>query len=170
MSGQSGQNPFSSNLMIGLLCANVAPAAIEQFPVIEKAPASDVFVGIIYTMVPKLLATMSTTVWILDLGATRHISGDRIRFPVLTDYEDFCRTTSGEQLAIKGKGNIDLSVGDKVLRLSDVLYVPGLTVNFISTTRLWHNGIGVYFPAAELFFNGTIFAYTDNVRDQFILR
>ena len=154
--------------MIGMVQTNVTAAKLEEFPVIEEAPASDNFLGLIYTTVPKLLATVSTTVWILDSGATRHVSGDRTRFPDLTDYEDSCRTASGEQLAIKGKGNIDLSVGDKVLRLSDALYVPGLTVNLISTTRLWRNGIGVYFPAgrpAELSFNGTIFAYADNVRD-----
>lgn len=91
----------------------------------------------------------------------------------MTDYEDFCCTASGEQLAIKGKGNIDLSIGDTVLRLSDALYVPGLTVNLIHTAKLWRNGIGVYFlpgQPAELSFNGKIFAYADNVRDQFILR
>ena len=171
--GQQGQNPTSSGLMIGMAQTNVTATTLEKFPMIEEVSASDIFVGTIYTTVPKLLATMSTTVWILDSGATRHVSGDRTRFPDLIDYDDFCRTASGEQLAIKGKGNIDLSVGDKVLRLSDALYVPGLTVNLISTTRLWRNGIGVYFPAgrpAELSFNGTIFAYADNVRDQFILR
>lgn len=75
-------------------------------------------------------------------------------------------------MAIKRKGNIDLSVGDIVLRLSDALYVLGLTVNLISTTRLWCNGIGVYFlpgQSAELSFNGTTFAYADNILDQFIL-
>ena len=171
--GQQGQNSSSSNLMIGLVQTNVAAARTEEFPVIEEAPASDIFLGIIYTTVPKLLAAISTTVWILDSGATRHVSGDQTRFPNLTDYEDSCRTASGEQLAIKGKGNIDLSVGDTVLRLSDALYIPGLTVNLISTAKLWRNGIGVYFPPgqpAELSFNGKIFAYADNVRDQFILR
>lgn len=45
-------------------------------------------------------------------------------------------TASGEQLTIKGKGNIDLFVGDIVLKLLDTLYVPGLTVNFISIAKL----------------------------------
>lgn len=96
-----------------------------------------------------------------------------MRFPDLADYEDFCCTASVERLAIKGKRNIDLAVGDMVLRLLDALYVPGLIVNLISTTRLWRNGIGVYFllgQPAELSFNGTIFAHADNIRYQFILR
>lgn len=75
-------------------------------------------------------------------------------------------------MAIKGKRNINLTIGDKVLRLLDALYVLRFIVNFISTTMLWRNDIGVYFPAsqyAELFFNGIIFAYADNMRNQFIL-
>lgn len=55
---------------------NVAAAALEEFPVIEEAPASDIFLGIIYTTVPKLLAAVSTTVLILGSDATRHVSGD----------------------------------------------------------------------------------------------
>lgn len=53
-----------------------------------------------------------------------------------------------------------------------MLYVIGLTVNLISTVRLWRNKIGVYFftsQLAKLFFNRTIFIYTDNIKDQFIL-
>lgn len=48
-----------------------------------------------------------------------------------------------------------------------------LLVNLINTTRLGRNDIHFYFPAgqpAELSFNGIIFTYADNVRNQFILR
>lgn len=159
--------------MIGMVQTNVAPAVSKEFPVIEKAPASNIFLGIIYTTIPNLLAAISTTVWILDSGTTRHVSGHRTRFSDLVNYEDSCCKASGEQLAIKGRGNIDLSVDNTVLRLLDAFYVSGLTVNLISIARLWRNGIGVYFPAgrpAELSFNGATFAYVDNIRDQLILR
>lgn len=82
--------------MIGVIRTNVAIAAIKEYSVIEDAPALDIFLGMIYTTVLKLLATVSTTIWILDLGATRHVFGNRTRFPDLTNYEDFCRTASGE--------------------------------------------------------------------------
>lgn len=62
--------------MIGMVQTNFAAAGTEKFPIIEEAPALDIFLGIIYTTVPKLLAAMSTTVWILDSSATRHVSGD----------------------------------------------------------------------------------------------
>lgn len=41
---------------------NVAATTTREFAVIEEAPAPDIFLRIIYTTVPKLLATMSTTV------------------------------------------------------------------------------------------------------------
>ena len=152
---------------------NIAAAGIEKFPVFEEASALNIFLAIIYTTVPKLLAAMSTMIWILDSGTIRHVSDDWTKFPNLADYDNSCCTASEEQLAIKGKKNIDLSVEDTILRLLNALYIPGLTVNFISIAKLWHNGIGVYFPLgwpAKLSFNGKIFAYIDNVKDQFILR
>lgn len=97
----------------------------------------DNFLGLIYTMVSKLLAIISTTVWILDLGATRHIFGHQTRFPDLTIYKDSCCTASEKQVVIKGKRNIDLSVGDKILRLSDVFYVPGLTGESYQYYKAW---------------------------------
>ena len=67
---------MSSGLMIGMAQKNVTATILEKFPVIEEALVSNVFVKTIYTMVLKLLATMSTTIWILNLSAIKHISGD----------------------------------------------------------------------------------------------
>lgn len=75
----------------------------------------------------------------MDIGATRYISGNETRFPNLTDYDNFYCITNTEQLAIKGKKNIDLFVEDKVLRLLDALYVSSLIKNLINTIRLWYN-------------------------------
>lgn len=91
---------------------------------------------------------MSIVVWILDLDATRHVLDDRTKFPDLTAYENSCCTANEEQLAIKSKKNIDLAVGNTVLRLSDAPYVLSFTVNFISIAKLWRNGIGIYFLAS----------------------
>ena len=101
------------------------------------------------------------------MGVTKDVLGNQTRFPDLINDDNFCHTTSRKQLAIKGQGNIDLFVRDKVLKLSDALYISSLIMNFISITRLWHNGIGVVLAIqpTELFFNRTIFAYADNMRD-----
>ncbi len=59
LGGQQGPNSTSSNLMIEMVQTNIAATTTEEFPVIEEAPASDIFLGIIYTTVLKLLATLS---------------------------------------------------------------------------------------------------------------
>ena len=53
LSGQSGQNPSSSNLMIGMVRTNVAAAATEELPLTGKAPAPDTPLGTTYTTAPK---------------------------------------------------------------------------------------------------------------------
>lgn len=115
---------------------NVPAIAAEKFHVIEEAPASDISLGIIYTTVLKIIAVMSTMLWIFDLGTTRDVSTDWTRFPDLIAYNDFYYTASGEQFAIKDKENINLAVKDTMLRLLDALHVLGLMLNLISTTRL----------------------------------
>lgn len=123
-------------------------------------------------MILKLLAAMLVTVQILDLGATRYVSGDQTRFQNLTDYKNFCCTAIGKQLVIKGKKNINLSVKNIVLKLLDMLYIPGFIMNLISIAKLQHNSIGVYFSpgqTAKLSFDGKIVAYRNNVENQFIL-
>ncbi len=84
--GQQGQNSSSSNLMIGIVQTNIATVETEEFLVIEEALASDIFLGIIYTMVSKLLVAMSITIWILDLSATRYISAKLDRLQVFILY------------------------------------------------------------------------------------
>lgn len=170
---QQGQNFTLSNIMIEIIQTNIAAIIIKQFSIINKVSASDIFLGIIYTTIPKLLTTAFTLVWILDLDAIRHVSNDQTKFLDLSIYNDSFHTTSEEQLEIKYRRNINLAVRNTVLWLSDALYVFGFIVNLISITKLWRNEIGVYFPTgclAELSFNGIIFAYADNIKDQSILR
>lgn len=45
---------------------NVSIARTRKFPMIKEALALDIFFGIIYIIVPKLIATILTTVRILD--------------------------------------------------------------------------------------------------------
>lgn len=87
---------MSFGLVIGIAQTNVTTTTLKKFPMIKEALASNNFLSLIYTTVPKLLAIVSIMVWILDSGRTRHVSGDRTRFPDLKDYENFCRTANGE--------------------------------------------------------------------------
>lgn len=59
---------------------NVATTTIENFSIINKALALNIFLSIIYTTIPKLLIIMCILVWILDLGPTKYISNNQTRF------------------------------------------------------------------------------------------
>ena len=48
--------------MIEIAQRNIIATTLMKFPIIEEVSALDIFVGIIYTIVLKLLATISTTV------------------------------------------------------------------------------------------------------------
>lgn len=163
---------MSSNLTIGIIQTNIAATIAGEFPMIKKAPTSDIFLRIIYITIPIFLAITTTMVQILDASVTRYVSDNRTRFSDLIVSNNFCHTDNREQLAIKGKRNIDLAMRNTVLRLSDILYVSSLMINLINITRLQYKRIGVYFLTgrpAELSFNGITFTYMDNIMDQFML-
>lgn len=87
---------MSSSLIIKIIQLNIIAATLEKFSIIEKTPVSDNFLGLIYTIVLKFLVTMSTTIWILDLGVTRYIFGNQTRFLDLIDYDNFYCTINKE--------------------------------------------------------------------------
>lgn len=60
--GQQSQNSLLSNLIIEMIQINVATAEIKKFPIIQEAPALDIFFIIIYITIFKLLAAMLTIV------------------------------------------------------------------------------------------------------------
>lgn len=72
-----------------MVSTNVAAITLEEFLMIEKGLASDIFFNIIYIMIAKLLAAVSTMVWILDSGTTRHVFDDRAKFPDTVDYKHY---------------------------------------------------------------------------------
>lgn len=61
-SEKQGQNSTSSDLRIEMGQTYVAADALEKSPLVGEAPASVIFLGIIYTTVAELLSAVSTTV------------------------------------------------------------------------------------------------------------
>ena len=59
-----------------MLQINIVIAILEGFFVNDEVSALNIFLGIIYTMVPKLLIVITITVWILDSSVIRNVSGD----------------------------------------------------------------------------------------------
>ena len=72
-------------------------------------------------------------VWIMDSGATHHCSGNRSLFPSMKKVNDRANTASGEVLAVEGIGSVVLPMPNRdSIELSDVMFIPNLTVNLIS--------------------------------------
>ena len=82
------------------------------------------------------------TEWVIDSGASSHMSGDERNFVKIDRLEKTksIMTASDEVLKSAGVGDVRLPFGIDgkrvVTRLTDVLFVPGLTVNLISVKQL----------------------------------
>lgn len=75
--------------------------------------------------------------WYLDSGATQHLTLDERVFVKLEAIEvSSIKTIGGESLSIKGKG----TVSAKGIQFGEVLYVPSLTKNLLSTGSMADDG------------------------------
>lgn len=84
----------------------------------------------------------SESSWYIDSGATNCMTGRR---DLLTDFKSrggYVTIASGEKLQCTGIGNVKLSDN---ATLTDVLYIPKLSVNLISVSQLIKNGCTVHF-------------------------
>lgn len=84
-------------------------------------------------MFHNALRTGSISRWYLDIGCSRHMTGDRSLFSQLEETQDGSATFGdGNSTRIVGKGTIDIS---KHPKLNDVLYVQGLKHNLLSISK-----------------------------------
>ncbi|XP_028966723.1 uncharacterized protein LOC114828096 [Galendromus occidentalis] len=93
----------------------------------------------------------SPTEWIVDSGATSHMTGQRTLFLSLSEevLDRSVATANDEMLRCEGIGDVQITCvfddGECPVRLRDALYVPGLTVNLISVKQLTAKGFSVTF-------------------------
>ena len=75
--------------------------------------------------------------WILDSGATKHVSGMSNEFASYTPHpcthKEMIRTANGTSCPVKGVGTVQCTPS---IGLSSVLYVPSFSVNLISISSL----------------------------------
>ena len=92
--------------------------------------------------------------WILDSGATSSCTSDLTLFTSLSADVPFkrIRVANGKYAHVQGIGTIQLKIMDSknsitsTITLKDVLYIPEVPVNLISTRSLWnHSGISTTF-------------------------
>ena len=87
--------------------------------------------------------------WIVDSGATSHMTSNRNVFADLKMHEGYVTVADGRKLMISGIGTVELKLGAskeiESVTLRDVLCVPGLGVNLISVRKLAEKKMSVRF-------------------------
>ena len=103
--------------------------------------------------------------WVIDLGASQHISAQRERF---SDYQTISplkiQIGDGSEIEAVGKGNITLETDKASITLYDVLYVPDIGVNLLSVAKAANHGHNLVFSPTGCQIRGTR-AWIDGVRE-----
>ena len=145
----------------------------------RRSDPNSMFVGYVGNPIEithnQFSAQISGTAWIVDLGAGGHCSGNRSLFmnePKPSN--EVVITASGERIVVTGRGDIQVQIDVGTLKLTNVLFVPGLAVNLISVSQLNSKGISVVFGAEDapttFMFKNNVIAHVDKISNQFLLR
>jgi hypothetical protein len=125
----------------------------------------------VYTQAPEVRAQIERDLWYLDSGATAHMTHQRNAFVSYREYSDIITIADGEQIPVRGRGNVRIQAGDRVVQIHDVLYAPKLAVNLVSVGQLADRGISCNFTAAGAYLsqNGERLAYARRVEGNYVL-
>jgi hypothetical protein len=90
-----------------------------------------------------LTGTIEDDMWIIDSGASRHMTVDQVRLSNLIEKKKSYKVELGDKSTYPvegfGQASIKLKIGNNV-HLSNVLYVPGLEKNLVSISFLEDKG------------------------------
>lgn len=96
--------------------------------------------GCAMTVVNSCLNNANNVDWVLDSGASSHICRDKNLFSVLNVYKSNVWLPSGQNVMVKGIGEVCLTISGKKYSLKDVLYVPDLKCNLLSVRKMAKKG------------------------------
>jgi hypothetical protein len=108
-----------------------------------------------YVLISSLsgLVSPGEDTWLIDSGSSKHMTGQREILSILVEKNFPQKLTLGDyyQYPIKGVGdsNYKLNLGTP-MKMKDVLYVPGLTKNFLSILSLDKKLLRVAFIDGEV--------------------
>jgi transposase InsO family protein len=95
-----------------------------------------------------LTRTIEDDMWIIDSGASRHMTGDQARLSNLNEKKTAYKVELGDKSTYPvegfGQASVKLKSGNNV-HLSNVLYVPGLEKNLVSISCLEDKGNRIAF-------------------------
>ncbi|KAL3677349.1 hypothetical protein R1sor_027297 [Riccia sorocarpa] len=93
--------------------------------------------------------------WYVDSGASTHVTGTANGLDQFTEVSSSTgvKSAGGQVHSVKGSGNVLFKVENgEIKRVSDVLYVPGLSKNLLSVGRLTDKGVVVIFDTHQCVF------------------
>jgi hypothetical protein len=95
-----------------------------------------------------LIRMIEDDMWIIDSGASRHMTGDQARLSNINEKKTSYKVELGYKTTYPvegfGKASIKMKIGNYV-HLSNVLYVPGLEKNLVSISFLEDKGNRIAF-------------------------
>eukprot|EP00253_Pinus_taeda_P013214 PITA_13214 len=107
-----------------------------------------------FSLVACFLSSLMGSVWLLDSGASFHMTGDRDLFSDLEDKDLGVRIEMGDdgRYSATGIGTISFErESGKTFVLKEVMHVPGLKKNLISVVMLEDKGYDVVFSKGKAF-------------------
>ena len=94
------------------------------------------------------MVTHGNDTWLVDSGASKHMTGYKDYLSTLIEKESHQKVKLGDdyRYSIKGVGEASYKLeSGKLLKMKDVLYVPGLKKNLLSISGLEKKGFRVAF-------------------------
>ena len=99
------------------------------------------------------MVTHGNDTWLVDSGASKHMTGYKDYLSALVEKESHQKVKLGDdyQYPIKGVGEASYQLeSEKLLKMKDVLYVPGLKKNLLSISGLEKKGFRVAFVDGQV--------------------
>ena len=121
--------------------AAVAGGESEDSPA-ETEPKERVWMALYKHRVPNR--------WLIDSAATRHMTPDRKVFTRFTRCGGEVEFGDQGVQKVRGRGDIEIEVGGNMQAMTDVLYVPAMSVNLLSIIALDRRGFTVVFGAQRV--------------------
>jgi hypothetical protein len=136
------------------MCGSAAAATSSSSLNFTTPVASVVHIGN-----PNAFVSQSSSLgpWILDSGASDHMSGNKLLFSHLTFMDSLPNVTlaNGSQTKCEGTGQVNPL---PTLTLDSVLYVPGCPFNLISISKLTHT-----LPYSVTFVKNSVLVQDQNI-------
>lgn len=111
-------------------------------------------------------------VWVLDSGATTHMSCKKQWFRHMKAHEEAIHLANDNQTEAKGIGDVEVSIKDRSLLFKDTLFVPKLKGNFLSVRKMVQRGAKVVFMEnhADVICDGEVVLSANRVGDLFVVQ